>query len=91
MNQIHPYTLAGEKEIYTTIGSRLRYFRLSRGMDQRALAVAAGVSRSTISKIECHWKYKPYSIGTFIKLARALEIPLEALLTDRDLSESYSP
>lgn len=86
MNQLDWYDLASDDAIYTAIGSRLRYYRDLRGMNQDELAKASGVSRSTISKIECHRENKPYSTAIFIALARALHIPLKNLLTDKLLA-----
>lgn len=86
MNQLASYDLASNDAIYTSIGCRLRYYRNLRGMNQDELAKASGVSRSTISKIECHRDNMPYSISAFIKLARALHVPLKNLLTDKILT-----
>ncbi len=87
MQRINWYELASDdSDIYTAIGTRLRYYRGVRGMSQTELAAASGVSRSTIGKIERHNNTGPYSIRVFIALARALHTSLECLVSDRMLS-----
>lgn len=59
MNQLDFYDLAPDDAVYTAIGSRLRYYRCLRGMNQIQLAEASGVlgkDRSTpISKKIVKW------------------------------------
>ena len=55
----------------------VRAWREHRGMTQKALAVAAAVSKPFISQIEgCK---REGSVGTLTKLAAALGVPLAAL------------
>jgi len=85
MNQLDYYDLAPDDAVYTAIGSRLRYYRCLRGMNQLQLAEASGLSRSTIGRIESY-NNQSCSIAIFIALARALRVPLENLLSDKILA-----
>jgi transcriptional regulator with XRE-family HTH domain len=61
-----------------TIGERLFALREERGLSQTALQEASGVSRITIGKLEADEVARP-RIGTLRRLARALDVAVEAL------------
>jgi transcriptional regulator with XRE-family HTH domain len=58
----------------------LKYLRERRGMTQEQLAFEAGLHRDTISKVE-RMKREP-KVGTIVKLARGLEVPLGPLFAE---------
>jgi transcriptional regulator with XRE-family HTH domain len=61
------------------IGPRLKELRTERLMSQRDLAAKAGLSPTTIAKIETN-KVEP-NFGSLRKLCRALEVEPAELLT----------
>ena len=61
------------------LANRLRELRAERGLTQAALAEAVGVSRKTINTVE-NGVFTP-SVTLALKLARALEQPVEAVFT----------
>lgn len=60
------------------IGERVKAWRQMRGMNQMDLAEKAGVADSTISAIERGERYGV--VSTYLYLAQALNVPIEALL-----------
>lgn len=60
------------------MGKRIRQLRTARGMTQEALARAAGLTLSTVSRIEKGTIKEP-SRGTVRALAAALGVPAEDL------------
>jgi transcriptional regulator with XRE-family HTH domain len=62
------------------LSERVRSLRRRRGLTQVALAGAAGVSRSTVARVELG-ESNP-DLQTMGKLARALGVPTAALLGD---------
>ena len=64
-----------------TIGQRLNALREERGLTQRQLARAAGVSQTGISLIEKGDRPNP-QLKTMEMIAAALNLPVAALLTD---------
>ncbi len=58
------------------VGERLRLLRERRGLSQRALAQAAGMSANALSQIE-RGNVSP-SVGTLNRLAAALNVPITA-------------
>lgn len=58
--------------------SPVKVWRKKRGMTQRALAAAAGVSPSYLAEIETG--RKPGSVDAIRKLAKALDVPMEHLV-----------
>ena len=61
------------------LGARIRALRESAGFTQEALAQAAGIGRVTMVRLE-NGKHAP-KLGTLKAIARALEQPVEDLLT----------
>lgn len=60
------------------VGKRIRILRLTREMTQEELAAAAGISRSFVSLVE-HGA-KGIDVVRLLRLARALEVPLDELV-----------
>ena len=67
-----------DKLDFQLIGRRVRDFRMDRGLTQEKLAEAAELSVPYVSHIERG--KKKASISTFIKLAAALGVTVDALL-----------
>lgn len=65
--------------------NRLRDFRLRNGLTQEALADAVGVTRQTVIAIEKR-RHAP-SVTLALRLARALDVPLESLFWVEDCIE----
>ncbi|MDI3256922.1 MAG: helix-turn-helix transcriptional regulator [Kyrpidia sp.] len=63
------------------IGERLRELRLQRGLTVRELAEKAGVSQSYVYAVEAGTRGS--RVDKLIKIARALEVDIAALVEDR--------
>ena len=62
------------------IGDKVRNYRRQKGLSQERLGELVGFSQSKISKIENgDWD----SLSDLRLIARALEVPIEELITDR--------
>lgn len=62
------------------IGDKVRKYRRQKGLSQERLAAMIGFSQSKISKIENgDWD----SLSGLRLIAKALEVPIEELITDR--------
>jgi transcriptional regulator with XRE-family HTH domain len=81
MTQKVDYLVASPEAIEASLGSKLERLRLSKNINQSALAEEAGVSRRTITRLE---NGEGTSLDTFIRVLRALGIAdrLETLLPD---------
>lgn len=64
--------------IFETLGRRINMVRRDRGMTQSQLAELAGFSTSYIYKIESGNEH--VTVRTLVRIAKALEIPVEDLL-----------
>lgn len=64
----------------STVAERVRRLREERGETQFSLATRAGVTPSTIARLESG-KYQP-RVGTLTRLAEALDVSLAALIGD---------
>ena len=64
------------------LAERLRRLRIRRGWKQRDLAAAAGVAASTVARYE-RGSDEP-TLGTLIKLARALDTSVSYLIGEND-------
>ena len=62
-----------------TMAMRLKTLRKARGMSQEALAERAGISRTYLARLETA-RQDP-TLSTLEKLAKALKVPIEKLLT----------
>jgi len=81
MAQNIDYRVASPEAIEASLGRRLERLRLSKNINQSALAEAAGVSRRTITRLE---NGEGTSLDTVIRVMRALGVVerLAALLPD---------
>lgn len=66
------------EDYFERFGRRLQELRAGRGWKQQQLADEAGLDRTYISGLE-HGKQNP-TIGALLRLARALEVPLDRLV-----------
>jgi len=62
------------------LGPQIRHLRFERGMSQGRLAGACGLSQAQVSLFESGRRLP--SLDQFIRIARALDVPLEELLRD---------
>jgi methanogenic corrinoid protein MtbC1/DNA-binding XRE family transcriptional regulator len=69
---------ATAEEHFERLGRRLQELRSARGWKQQQLADEAGLDRTYISGLE-HGKQNP-TLGALLRLARALEVPVERLI-----------
>lgn len=67
------------EDYFERLGRRLQELRSARGWKQQQLAEEAGLDRTYISGLE-HGKQNP-TIGALLRLARALEVPLDRLVS----------
>jgi transcriptional regulator with XRE-family HTH domain len=74
----------------TSTGDRIRVVRKRRGMTQRELAVAAGLSYSTVKKIE-QGTYGGIRLETLRKLAAAVKVPTTTLMLATGQHEPEAP
>ena len=66
------------------LGDKVRNYRRQKGLSQERLGELVGFSQSKISKIENgDWD----SLSDLRLIARALEVPIEELITDRSDEE----
>ena len=70
----------------SSVGDRVRSVRKRRGLTQRELATAAGVSLSLVKKLE-QGEYGDLRLETVHKLAVALRVPTSALAAGPDAAE----
>mgnify|MGYP001068918746 CR=1 FL=1 len=64
------------------IGKRVRKYRRQKGWSQEKLGAMIGFSQSKISKIECDERGDWDSLSDLRLIAKALEVPIEELITD---------
>lgn len=60
---------------YKQIGLKIAYYRKLKGLTQERLAEEMGVATSYIGQIEAAGMYKPISLTTLLRIARALNVP----------------
>lgn len=77
-----------EKELYSTIGKNIRYYRKlyslnKKELTQEALAEIANVSTSLIGNLESKKTYQGISIYNLYKISKILEVPIENFFIDR--------
>lgn len=68
-----------EKE-FKMVGLKIAYYRKLGGMTQEQLAEKLDVATSYIGQIEAAGMYKPISLSTLFRIARALDIPAYKIL-----------
>lgn len=59
---------------YTQIGLKISYYRKLKGFTQETLANNLGVATSFIGQIEAPNIYKPISLDTLFRIAKALDV-----------------
>ena len=64
-----------------TLPERLRFHRHRRSLTLRQVSIASDVTESHLSQIERGEVHDP-RLRTIMKIARALEVPMEAILKD---------
>lgn len=74
-----------EQALASTIGARVREFRMDRGLTIAHLAGLSGISKGMLSKIEN--AHTSASLSTLAHLAEALEVPVTSLF--RGLEEEH--
>ncbi len=77
-----------EKEIYSTIGKNIRYYRKlyslnKKELTQENLAEIINVSTSLIGNLESKKTYQGISIYNLYKISCILEVPIEKFFIDR--------
>ncbi len=77
-----------EKQLYSTIGKNIRYYRKlyslnKKELTQEALAEIANVSTSLIGNLESKKTYQGISIYNLYKISNILEVPIENFFIDR--------
>ena len=75
-----PAAAGGPEDYFERLGRRVQDLRTARGWTQQQLADEAGLDRTYISGLE-HGKQNP-TIGALLRLARALEAPVERLVVE---------
>lgn len=58
---------------YTKIGLKVAYYRKLKGLTQEQLACKMNVATSFIGQIEARGIYKPISLDTLFRIAKALD------------------
>ena len=74
------------EKISPTIGPRLRHIRLAKGFTVEALAVAAGLDKGFLSRLERGTK-RP-SVETVLRLSAALDVPVGQLFGEQTTDET---
>ena len=82
------YIFKNEKELYSTIGKNIRYYRKlyslnKKELTQEMLAEIANVSTSLIGNLESKKTYQGISIYNLYKISKILEVPIEKFFIDR--------
>ena len=65
-----------------SIGQKIRQYRNERNLSQDELSKLSGVAYNTIVKLEKLNRPANPTVGTLAQLARALQIPIQTLLSD---------
>jgi methanogenic corrinoid protein MtbC1/DNA-binding XRE family transcriptional regulator len=73
-----PVPPAPGEDYFARLGGRVQELRSGKGWTQQQLAEGAGLDRTYISGLE-HGKQNP-TLGALLRLARALEVPLDRLV-----------
>ena len=60
--------------------NKVQFYRVDQGLSKRALAKKAGISDNVIRRIEKGEAYSNITLGTFYKLAKALNVDLFDLI-----------
>ena len=65
-----------------SVGSKIKFIRISKNMSQRNLAAKVGISQAHLSNIECVRSH--CTLENLIKLGEILECPLRDFFADID-------
>ncbi len=60
--------------------NKIQYLRVEQGLSKRALARKAGISDNVVRRLEKGEAYSNVTIGTFNKIAKALNVDLFELI-----------
>lgn len=76
------YIFTSEKELYSTIGDNIRYYRKlfslnKQELTQKKLAKLANVSTSLIGNLESKNTFQGISVYNLYKISKILDVPLE--------------
>ncbi|HEU4408698.1 MAG TPA: XRE family transcriptional regulator [Polyangiaceae bacterium] len=74
-------------DVGAAVGVNLRRLRSKRGLSLERLSKACGVSRAMLSQIELRQSVP--TINVLWKIARALDVPFSALLTERPVPNTF--
>lgn len=82
------YIFNSEQELYSTIGSNIRYYRKlysinKKEMTQEHLAELLNVSTSLIGNLESKKTRQGISVYNLYKISTILEVPIEDFFTKR--------
>lgn len=70
--------LPSDKDLATTVGSRLKQLRMQAGLTLENLAVRSGVSRAMLSNVER--AEKSPTLAVFVRIAKGLDVQLSTLM-----------
>jgi transcriptional regulator with XRE-family HTH domain len=73
--------MAMREMVRLTLPERLRFHRHRRNLTLRQVSIASDVTESHLSRIERGAVHDP-RLGTILKIAEAIGVPMEALLKD---------
>lgn len=68
-----------DKELYKTVGAKIKHIRKEKGFTQQQLCEKAGISLSYLSKIEAANCDKSFSLAMLNQIANALKIEIVEL------------
>lgn len=69
-----------EQDIYNTIRRNIRKYRKEKGLTSAQLAEMVGLSHDFIRQIQSEKAAYNFSVETFVKIAQALETPLDKFI-----------
>lgn len=82
------YIFTSEKDLYSTIGYNIRYYRKvfslnKQELTQKKLAKLANVSTSLIGNLESKNTFQGISVYNLYKISKILDVPLENFFIKR--------
>ena len=80
-----------EDELYLTIGSNIKYYRLKKGFTQSDFAHECGISTSYLSKIEAPHCNKSIPVFLLNDIANTLDVDIAQFFVKRQLFIEKSP
>ena len=79
-SRVPPREAGASADLTPVVGANLKRFRADRGLSLERLAKASGVSRAMLGQIEL--EQSTPTINVLWKIARALDVPFSALISD---------